>query len=478
MAKGVRKEIRFLLNDEQVNLSNISPSLSLLDFLRLERGLCGTKEGCNEGDCGACTILVGKLVDGQLTYETINACIRFVPSLDGTHIITIEHLQSSDKELHPVQKALVKYHGSQCGFCTPGVAMSLYGLWLQNPFPKQEEIKTALQGNLCRCTGYAPIIRAALAISEQGDLANDFLLKKRQTIIKKLQKINEDTGVKIISEAGEFYIPKTIDDLALLYAAKPKATLLAGSTDIGLWVNVEHRNISPVIFIGNIAELKEIKQGKDALIIGAGITYSQAREAFVKNFPFLADFLTKIGGTQIRNMGTIGGNIANGSPIGDMAPALIALGASLHLQQGNKYRKILVEDFYIAYAEQDLQQSEFIKSIEIPYIKPNELLEVYKVSKRKNEDISTVCAAFKLGIENKIITKSILAYGGMAAKPTRAKQTEKALIGQLFNEQVIEKAALALSDDFSPINDVRASADYRMLVAQNLLKKFYLEHCS
>ncbi len=473
-----RKEVRFLLNDEQVILKNISPSLSLLDFLRLERGLCGTKEGCNEGDCGACTILVGRLVDEQLTYEAVNACIRFVPSLDGMHIITIEHLKPSDKELHPVQKALVKYHGSQCGFCTPGIAMSLYGLWLQNPFPKQEEIKIALQGNLCRCTGYAPIIRAALAISKQGDLANDFLHKQRQTIIKNLQKINEGAQVEVISEAGEFYIPKTIDDLALLYADKPKATLLAGSTDIGLWVNVEHRNISPVIFIGNIAELKEIKQGKDALIIGAGITYSQAREAFAKHFSFLADFLTNIGGTQVRNMGTIGGNIANGSPIGDMAPPLIALGASLHLQQGNKHRKILLEDFYIAYGKQDLQQSEFIKSIEIPYIKPNELVVVYKVSKRKYEDISTLCAAFKLEIKNEIITKSILAYGGMAAKPSRAKRAEKQLLDEPISQKIFDKAALVLSDDFSPINDVRASADYRMLVAQNLLKKFYLEQCS
>ncbi len=471
----IRKKISFLLNDKILELDNFSPSLTLLDFLRLEKNLNGTKEGCNEGDCGACTVLVGRLVDGKLIYESVNACIRFIGSLDGTHIVSIEHLKSATGELHPIQLAIVKYHASQCGFCTPGIILSLYGLLMSKPKANKDDIEKALQGNLCRCTGYASIIRAVEAIVNDGGLENDLLINEKKTITKKLQKMQIVGRVEISNKAGEFIIPKDVDDLALLLEKKPNATLLAGSTDIGLWVNKDFKNISPVIYIASLDGLKEVKQGKNNLIIGAANNYSQSQKIIKKHFPQLADFLFNIGGNQIRNMGTFGGNIANGSPIADLAPPLFALGASLNLRKGKSTRKILLEDFYIAYGKQDLQQGEFIQNIEIPYLKDNEKYAIYKISKRKYEDISTVCASFKLTINNDKITKATLAYGGMAAKPSRAKKAEQQLLGQPFEEQIIEKAALALPNDFVPIDDVRATAQYRLLIAQNLLRKFYLE---
>ncbi len=377
--------------------------------------------------------------------------------------------------MHPIQQAMVEYHGSQCGFCTPGIIMSLYALLLKDPNANKYEIEKALQGNLCRCTGYAPIIKAALSLSESGGLQNDILLKQREEIEQKLKDMSDGNRVEIISEKGEFFIPKDIADLVLLLEQKANATILAGSSDIGLWVNVAHKDISPIIFIANLSELRNISQTKAGIEFGACVTYSEGFEIIEKYFPHLSDFWAQIGGNQIRNMGTLGGNIANGSPIGDLAPAFIALGAKLNLVKGKIERTILVEDFYIAYGKQDLQKGEFIKSIFIPFIKESEKHAIYKISKRKYEDISTVCAAFKLEIKNKKITKAIFAFGGMAAKPSRAEETEKALEGKTFNEENIKKASLELPNDFAPIDDVRSSAQYRMLLAQNLLYKFFTE---
>ena len=469
------KQISFLLNDEQINLSDIAPDFTLLDFLRLKKGLTGTKEGCNEGDCGACTILIGRLVEGRLIYESINACIRFVTSLNACHIVTIEHLKNADGALHPIQEAMIKYHASQCGFCTPGIIMSLYGLWMQNPYPKKAEIELALQGNLCRCTGYAPIIKAAMNISKKGRLAKDILIKQRNEITTKLKKMNGAKRIEIDSKNGKTYIPASISDLAKILQDNPKATIIAGSSDVGLWVNVNFNNISPMVYIGNLIALKKTKISKTGLSIGAAVSYSQAQQTIAKHFPALAGFWEKIGGAQIRNMGTIGGNIANGSPIADMAPPLIALGAKLVLIKGKKQRKISIEDYYISYGKKDLQQGEFIKEIFIPFIKQDEIVAFYKVSKRQYEDISTVSASFNITVKKQKITKAKLAYGGMAAIPSRAKSVEKELLNKDFKKDIFEKAALKMSEDFSPINDVRATAEYRILLAQNLLKRFYLE---
>ncbi len=475
---AARSEIRFLLNDKEVRLSDFSPFMSLLDYLRLEHNLCGTKEGCNEGDCGACTLLIGRLEGEELIYESVNSCIRFLASIDLCHVVTIEHLRGDDGSLHPIQRKMVDSHGSQCGFCTPGIIMSLYSLFLQNPKANREEIEIALQGNLCRCTGYAPIIRAALSLSENGILASDILHKERQKIIKKLQNMNNGKRVEINSKRGEFIIADNEDELAKSLKEKPKANILAGSTDLGLMVNKHFKNISPTIFIANIAELKEIKEHKEGLEIGACVTYSQLAKKIGQYFEHLGDFLIQIGGAQIRNMGTIGGNLANGSPIGDMAPALMALNAKMILRKGDNIRTILVRDFFIAYQKQDLQEGEFIKSIFIPYIKKEEKHAIYKISKRKYEDISTVCAAFNMEIKQGKITRAILAYGGLAAKPSLAKSTQEQLLNKSANEQTIKEAANFLSKDFAPISDVRASAQYRLKLAQNLLFKFYLEHLS
>jgi len=471
----LRNHISFLLNGEQVNLSDISPDLTLLDFLRLQKNLCGTKEGCAEGDCGACTVLVGRLFEGELIYENINACIRFVATLDATHVVTIEHVKNANGDLHPIQQALIKYHGTQCGFCTPGIVMSLYALWMQSPHPKKAEVEQALQGNLCRCTGYAPIIKAAMNISAEGKLSKDLLVKQRKIITSQLQKLNDGARVELSGKNGITYIPASVFDLADILQDNPKATIIAGSSDVGLWVNVNFTDISPMIYIGNLAALKKTKISKTGLTIGAGLSYAQSQKIIAKHFPTLANFWKNIGGAQIRNMGTIGGNIANGSPIADMAPPLIALGAKLTLIKRKERRKLSVEDFYISYGKKDLQQGEFIKEIFIPFIKTSEIFAVYKVSKRQYEDISTVSAAFNITVKNNKISKAKLVYGGMAAIPSRAKSVEKELLKKPFSEDNFAKAALSIPADFTPINDVRATAQYRILLAQNLLKRFYCE---
>ena len=471
-----RNEIRFILNNKIICLSDVSPSLNLLDFLRIEQGLSGTKEGCNEGDCGACTVLVGRLKNGELVYENINACLRFVASLDLCHIVSIEHLKSKDGTLHPIQQKMIDYHASQCGFCTPGIIMSLYGLFMSQEKVKKSDIIKALQGNLCRCTGYEPIIKAALEIAKNKDFKKDILNKKQKEILQKLKKLDDKKTVQIFNEGGNIFIPKSLNDFAIQLEKKPKSKIIAGATDISLWIKDNFCPKLDYIFIGNLSDLKQIKETKKSLSLGANITYFEAKEIMLKHFPFLSDFWFRIGGAQIRNMGTIGGNIANGSPIADMAPPLIALGAELVLQKGKTKRKVALEDFYISYGKQDLKQGEFVKTINIPLVLGEEKLATYKISKRKDEDISTLCGAFNFTIKNNKIIKVKIVYSGLAAKVTRAKKAEEILLNQTFNEKIIKKAANSLEQTFTPINDLRASADYRMLVAKNLLKKFYFEH--
>lgn len=472
MGVSVRNTIRFLLNDEAISLSDISGTQTLLDFLRLDKYLRGTKEGCAEGDCGACTVLVGRLNRGALVYESVNACIRFMGSLDGCHVVTIEHLKSADGKLHPIQQAMVEHHGSQCGFCTPGVVMSLYGLWMNKPKPTADEIEQALQGNLCRCTGYAPIMRAAQAIS--GTPKKDPLVRERATVIAKLKDLHDGKRIEISGD-NRVIVPANLNDFAAVFANEPKATIVAGSTDVGLWVSKLMRDISPAVFIGHLDELKTIDAGKDGLVIGAGVTYSEAANVIIKYFPQLRDFWMRIGGAQVRNMGTIGGNIANGSPIGDTPPPLIALGASITLRKGKARRTVKLENFFIAYGKQDRKAGEFVESIHIPYLPSDDHFAAYKITKRRDEDISAVCAAFRVSIVDGKIADAVIAFGGMAATPNRAKATEKVLVGKPWDEGTFDAAALTLAKDFKPISDMRASAEYRMLAAQNLVRRFYLE---
>ncbi|QRM46068.1 xanthine dehydrogenase small subunit (plasmid) [Rhizobium sp. BG4] len=480
MTVAIRQELRFILNGQNIALSDVAPDQTLLDWLRLSRSLKGTKEGCAEGDCGACTVLVGRLTPaGRLVYESVNACIRFLGSLDGCHVVTVEHLSGRDGRLHPVQQAMVDYHGSQCGFCTPGFVMSLYGLWMQTPEPSDRQIEIALQGNLCRCTGYEPILRAARAISSYGGTARDPLLVERTAMISRLQVLRDGARVEIENGGGKLIVPADLDDFAAIFETSPAATVVAGSTDVGLWVTKHMRRISPVIFIAGLQELKTVSVKDGIISIGAGVTYSEAIETLLQHIPALGELVNRIGGQQVRNMGTIGGNIANGSPIGDTPPPLIALGATLTLRKGAERRTIPLQDFFIAYGKQDRQPGEFVEAVHVPVPAADETFAVYKVTKRRDEDITATLGAFSLKLSaDGVVAEIRIAYGGMAATPKRAFAVEEALLGQPWTEATVERAMERYAEDYAPLSDMRATAEYRALVAKNLLLRFYLETTS
>ena len=479
MAQSHRTSIRFLLNDQTVDLSGFAPDLTLLDWLRIDRRLTGTKEGCAEGDCGACTVLVGRLDNGILTYESVNACIRFVGSLDATHVVTVEHLNRPDGGLSAVQQAMVDNHGSQCGFCTPGIVASLHALWLSDPEPTEADIERALQGNLCRCTGYEPIVKAAVAAAKTiPSEDNDRLVNAYEATVAKLSELADGARVTIDSERGVTYLPADADDLAALYAAHPDATIVAGSTDVGLWVTKHMRDIAPVIHVGHLDDLKHISFDDSGVTLGAGVSYTSARGALISAFPQMAELWDRIGGEQVRNMGTVGGNIANGSPIGDTPPPLIALGATVTLRKGDSRRTLPLEAFFIEYGKQDRQAGEFVESVFVPALEEDAFFAVYKISKRRDEDISALCAAFRvtLDAEGKVASARI-AFGGMAGTPKRAAGAEAALTGEPWAWDTIQQARTALAGDYQPLTDWRASAEYRMVSAQNLMIRFFLETC-
>ncbi|MCL6706895.1 xanthine dehydrogenase small subunit [Pseudomonas sp. R2.Fl] len=469
--------IRFILNGEDVALRDVHPTETLLDFLRLKRRLTGTKEGCAEGDCGACTVLVGRLIGSDLVYETVNACIRFVGSLHGTHVVTVEHLAAADGTLHPVQQAMVDCHGSQCGFCTPGIVMSLYGLWMSNVKPGRADIERALQGNLCRCTGYEPIVKAAeLASRVRPSSLFDPLERERQEIGARLFALQTRDTIVTAKDGHRLIVPASVSALADLLAEEPKATIVAGATDVGLWVTKQMRELDPVIFINHLSELQTMSVGEDGIAIGAGVTYARAFETLRTEIPALGALIDRIGGQQVRNMGTIGGNIANGSPIGDTPPALIALGAKLTLRSAAGTRELPLEDYFVAYGKQDRRQGEFLESVFVPRPAANARYAVYKLSKRRDEDITAVCGAFLLGLDGGGRVETIrVAFGGMAATPKRARAVEAALFGKPWTEAAVAEARAAFDEDYKPLTDWRASAEYRQLTAKNLLTRFFLE---
>ncbi len=465
----------FTLNGSDVSVAP-APGERLSHSLRERLDARDVKVGCNAGDCGACTVLVGRLVGEGIRYETVNACIRFLASLDGCHVVTVEHLSGVDGQLHPVQQAMVEHHGSQCGFCTPGFVMSLYALWMEAPNPSVCQIETALQGNLCRCTGYAPIIRAALAISEHGNPGSDWLNTEREMMVKRLASINDGKRVEVARGADRAIIPANAADLAAVLAEHPKATVVAGATDVGLWVTKFLRDISPAVFIGNLSDLKQIDCTDNRIRIGAGVTYSECEDVLGENFPHLVEFWKRIAGWQVRNMGTVGGNVANGSPIGDTPPVLIALGAQVTLQSRKGTRTLPIEDYFIDYGKQDRKPGEFVAWIDIPTCEQGTVHAAYKISKRRDEDISSVCAAFNVMVVDGRIIHARIAFGGMAATPKRASNAELRLIGKVWSEASFVEAARILGEDFTPLTDWRASADYRLRVAQNLFRRFYLEN--
>lgn len=471
------QQIRFVLNDETVVIDSISPTTTLLDWLRETKRLTGTKEGCGEGDCGACTVLVGKVVDDRLVYRSINACIRFVPSLSATHVVTIEHLAGPNGVLTPIQQALADLHGSQCGFCTPGIVMSLYALLMEKPTPTRAEIEVALQGNLCRCTGYESIFRAVeAAAAGMSQASPDSLTLARERIIATLNDLKPKRTIRIFHGQQRSIIPFNTADLADAYATEPNAVIVAGATDVGLWVTKQMRQLSPVIFINHLTELQTITETDDKVRLGAVVTYTQAQNVLAKNFPALGKLLIRIGGQQVRNMGTIGGNVANGSPIGDTPPALIALDATVTLRSRNGARSLPLEDYFIEYGKQARESGEFVEALEIPKLDEGEFYAIYKISKRRDEDISALCAAFKLKLDGAGNVASIrIAFGGMAGTPKRASNTEAFLTGKPWNEATVNAARAELAKDYTPLSDWRASADYRMLAAQNLLTRLLIE---
>lgn len=469
--------IRFILNGEDIVLKDVRPTETLLDFLRLKRRLTGTKEGCAEGDCGACTVLIGRLIDGKLFYESVNACIRFVGSLNATHVVTVEHLAARDGTLHPVQQAMVDCHGSQCGFCTPGIVMSLYGLWLSSEKPSRPEIEKALQGNLCRCTGYEPIVKAAEQISVTRPSALfDPLETTRSEIVGRLWAMQAGDTITITSDEGRLVVPRSVDALARILTEEPGATIVAGATDVGLWVTKQMRALNPVVFINHLNELQSIVAGDDGFTIGAGVTYSRAFTTIAPRIPPLGRLIDRIGGEQVRNMGTIGGNIANGSPIGDSPPPLIALGATVKLRSAFGARVLPLEDFFVDYGRQDRRPGEFVESVFVPYPPESSHFAVYKISKRRDEDISALLGAFYLTLDQEEnVTDIRIAFGGMAGTPKRARSVEAELIGKRWTETAVQDARDSFDTDFTPLTDWRATAEYRQLTAKNLLTRFYLE---
>lgn len=469
----MRQKIKYIHKGEIVTLENIDPTMTVLNYLRYNQALTGTKEGCAEGDCGACTVVLGELVEGKLRYQAVNACIQFLPTLDGKELITVEDLKAKDGTLHPVQQAMVEANGTQCGFCTPGFVMSLFAEMHSNPKVDRLHINDVLAGNLCRCTGYGTIVEAAITVAQSN--AKDKFHATEANTIALLAALEKEAGLQLTWQDRTYFAPKTTDELVEILARYPQATLLAGATDVGLWVTKQHRDLATVIYLGQIRELKTINTQQGGLKIGAGVTYSDAWAPLAELYPDFGELIRRIASTQIRNSGTIGGNIANGSPIGDTPPALIALGAQLHLRSQDGRRDIPLEDFFIDYDKQDLNPGEFVVAVTLPLPETGSKFATYKISKRFDQDISAVCAAFNLTLKGDVVDDIRICYGGMAATPKRARKTEEAIIGQVWDETTISNAVASMAEDYQPLTDMRASEQYRMLAAQNLLRKFYIE---
>ncbi len=455
--------IKFMLNDQMRAVSGLSPTTTILQYLRLQERLTGTKEGCAEGDCGACTVIIGELENGKMEYEAINACIVFLPTLDGRRLITVENLG-----MNAVQKAMVECHGSQCGFCTPGFVMSLTACMHNHGNANDENIQDAISGNLCRCTGYRPILDAARRANTEKE-------RYLKTDVATLEGLRRETMFSYEHAGQKFFSPRTVEELADVTAQYPDATLLGGGTDVGLWVTKKHRTLETVIYTGNVAALREIKQTDAGLEIGGAVSYAHAFESLAAYDPSMGVLLRRFASVQIRNLGTVGGNIANGSPIGDGPPPLIALGAKLVLRSKSCTRQLPLEDFFIAYGKQACEKGGFVEKIIIPPKAKNVLFKVYKISKRFDQDISAVCAAFAIELDDDKVASARIAFGGMAGTPKRAAHTEKALTGKPWNEETVRNVMSALENDYQPMTDMRATAGYRMQVAQNLLIRCFIE---
>lgn len=468
-------KITFLLNGTRTEVEGLPPTTTLLQYLRVQARLTGTKEGCAEGDCGACTVAVSERgcastrgAQDKPRYKSLNACIALLPTLDGREVLTVEHLKSKTGAPNAVQEAMVSCHASQCGFCTPGFVMSLSTLLHNVNAPDDAAIQDSIAGNLCRCTGYRPILDAAREAAVAVDTALPVCAQEHALPAR-------DKMFSYETEHGKFFAPVTTQELADVLARTPNATLLAGGTDVGLWVTKFHMDLPVIIYTRNVQALNAVRTTPQGVEIGAAVSYADAMGALMAYDPSFERLLRRLGSAQIRNAGTLGGNIANGSPIGDGMPPLIALGARIVLRGQAGERDMALEDYFIAYKKQDRRAGEFLEKIVIPAPRAETLFRTYKVSKRFDQDISAVCGAFALDVKDGKIQTARIAFGGMAATPKRAAETEVFLKGKPWTEQTADAAARVLEKDYQPLSDMRASARYRMQAAKGLFMRFFIE---
>ena len=487
---GRGDSIRYVLDGEVHEVAFVPADRTVLQHLREDLHRTGTKEGCAEGDCGACTVVVAEERDGRLHCRSVNACIQFLPTLDGKALFTVESLKSGSGRLHPAQAALADGHGSQCGFCTPGFVMSLFALYKTQETPGRAQIEDALAGNLCRCTGYRPIVDAASDMYRRGaalaeadadwvqapcGTSSALARSAESELLRRIRSIHRDAGLEYEHRGRRFWAPRSVEELARLRIEHPEARMLAGGTDVGLWVTKQHRELGDILYIGEVGDLKVMRASTTHLEIGAAVSLSDAFPAILEHHPDLNDVARRFASPPIRNAGTLAGNIANGSPIGDSMPCLIALGTSIVLRRGAETREIALEDFYIDYQKTALAPGEFVERVRVPRAEPARRFRAYKISKRFDQDISAVLAAFSMVLDGKRISRARVAFGGMAATPKRAGSCERALEGRDWTNATLESAVEALAADFAPISDMRASAEYRRVVAANLLRRFFLE---
>jgi xanthine dehydrogenase small subunit len=477
------RPIRFFHRGAVVAVDGVAPTRTVLDWLREDARCTGTKEGCNEGDCGACTVVVGELpgtahaaspeLVGGLRLTTTNACLQFLPTLDGKALFTVEDLKGGTDDLHAVQRAMVECDGSQCGFCTPGFVMSLWATYQHHQArgtrPTRQQLADELSGNLCRCTGYRPILDA-------GERMFDLPAAPLDTAPARaaLEALRSDETFRYAAGGAELVAPKTLDAFAAEFLAQPDARILAGSTDIGLWVNKLFRPLPALLYVGDVDALKRIETNDGVLSIGAAASLEDAWRALVARWPTLAEIWLRFAGVPLRHSGTMGGNVANGSPIGDSAPVLMALDARLVLRRGERVRRLALEDFYTGYMQNRLEPGEFVEAIEVP-LAGTAQVRAWKISKRFDCDISAVCAGVSLALDGDVVRSARLAFGGLAATVQRAARAEAALQGQPWTEASLRAAQDALAADFTPLSDMRASAAYRLQAAQNLLRRLWLE---